>query len=225
MASRYSIIQYVPNPIADERINIGVIVFDEKVIKVHFLNNWERLNSFAREDTQFLHDFAYRMREASKNGLLFPNDDPNNVQSRVERLRKVARGWINSIQFTEPRGSLENIDSVFKDVISTYLVDEIPPQKNMRDDQVSKKRGNSIVRSTPKKRLETESTKSLKKEVVSNDKSLIGLHISALNLASKTEFSSDSQVQGYTLKPATSKDTKITTVFYPTTFFCGTFDQ
>jgi Protein of unknown function (DUF3037) len=28
MASRYSIIQYVPNPIADERINIGVLAFE-----------------------------------------------------------------------------------------------------------------------------------------------------------------------------------------------------
>ena len=218
MASRYSVIQYVPNPIADERINIGVLVFDEKVVKVHFLNNWERLNSFAREDTQFLHDFAYRMREASKNGLLFPNDDPNNVQSRVERLRKVARGWINSIQFTEPRGSLDNIDSVFEDVISTYLVDEIPPQKNMRDDQVSKKRGNSTVRSILKKRLKSETTKSLKKEVVSKDKSRIGYHTYVVNLASKTEFTSDSQVKGLTFKPATNQNIKTTTGFYPTTF-------
>ncbi|MGL4618228.1 MAG: DUF3037 domain-containing protein [Chroococcidiopsis sp.] len=29
MASRYSIVQYVPNPITDERINIGVVAFDD----------------------------------------------------------------------------------------------------------------------------------------------------------------------------------------------------
>jgi len=39
MASYYSIIQYVPNPIANERINIGVLIFDEKEIKVNFLEN------------------------------------------------------------------------------------------------------------------------------------------------------------------------------------------
>ncbi|MBD2294685.1 DUF3037 domain-containing protein [Anabaena sphaerica FACHB-251] len=29
MASKYSVIQYVPDPIADQRINIGVIAFDK----------------------------------------------------------------------------------------------------------------------------------------------------------------------------------------------------
>ncbi len=149
MASRYSVIQYVPNPIADERINIGVIVFNEEIIKVHFLRSWERIKCFGREDINFLRKFADRMGEASKNGLLFPNDDPNNGQSRVDRLRKVSRGWINSIQFTEPRGSLENVDSLFEDAINTYLVDEIPVQQNMRDRQYAKR----IVTSSVKNRL------------------------------------------------------------------------
>jgi len=149
MASRYSVIQYVPNPIADERINIGVLVFDEKIVKVHFLRSWERVKSFGKEDIKFLRDFADCMERASKKGLLFPNDDPNNGQSRVDRLRKVSRGWINSIQFTEPRGSLENVDSLFEDTINTYLVDEIPTEQNVRDRQSAKR----IVTSSVKNRL------------------------------------------------------------------------
>lgn len=224
MASRYSVIQYVPNPIADERINIGVIVFDEKIIKVHFLRSWERVKAFGKEDIRFLRDFARRMGEASKNGLLFPNDDPNNGQSRVDRLRKVSRGWINSIQFTEPRGSLENVDSLFKEAINTYLVDEIPVQQNMRDDRVFQKRSNSIVRSKPKNHS-SRVTKSLKKEIVSKDNSLIDYHVSLVNLASKTEFNSDLQVQEFIIKPATNKNIKTTTGFSPTTFFCGRFEE
>lgn len=164
MASRYSIIQYVPNPIADERINIGVLVFDEKIVKVHFLRSWERIKCFAREDIKFLRDFADRMGKASKNGLLFPNDDPNNGQSRVDRLRKVSRGWINSIQFTEPRGSLENIDSVFEDTIRTYLVDEIPVQQNMRDRQSAKRIVTSSVKNVLKGRFGKKADKLLKKD-------------------------------------------------------------
>ena len=58
MPSRYSIIQYVPNPIADERINIGVLAFDENLVKVSFLKNWQRVKDFGGENIDFLQDFA-----------------------------------------------------------------------------------------------------------------------------------------------------------------------
>ncbi|BBC24870.1 DUF3037 domain-containing protein [Pseudanabaena sp. ABRG5-3] len=164
MASRYSVIQYVPNPIADERINIGVLVFDEKIVKVHFLRSWERVKCFGKEDIKFLRDFADRMKRASKKGLLFPNDDPNNEQSRVDRLRKVSRGWINSIQFTEPRGSLENVDSLFEDTINTYLVDEIPTEQNVRDRQSAKRIVTSSVKNRLKKRFGKEDADKLFKK-------------------------------------------------------------
>jgi hypothetical protein len=164
MASRYSIIQYVPNPIADERINIGVLVFDERIIKVHFLRSWERIKSFGREDIKFLRDFSKRMEKSSENGLLFPNDDPNNGQSRVERLRNISRDWINSIQFTEPRGSLDNIDSVFEDTIRTYLVDEIPVQQNIRDRKSAKRIVTSSVKNVLQDRFGERASEFFKKD-------------------------------------------------------------
>ena len=176
MASRYSIIQYVPNPIADERINIGVLVFDEEIIKVHFLYSWERVNSFGRENTKFLRDFAKHMEESSKNGLLFPHDDPNNGQSRVDRLRKVSQGWINSIQFTEPRGSLENIGSVFEDAIRTYLVDEIPAQRNMRDRQEAKRIVAKSVKDVLKERLGNRASEFFKKDAAAIVNGVRGSH-------------------------------------------------
>jgi hypothetical protein len=176
MASRYSIIQYVPNPIADERINIGVLVFDEEIVKVHFLHSWERTNSFAKEDTRFLRDFSKRMGEASENGLLFPNDDPSSGQSRVERLRRVSREWTNSIQFTEPRGSLENIDSVFENTINTYLVDEIPTQRNMRDRQAAKRIVASSVKHVLKERLGNRAAEFFKKDAAAIVKGVRGTH-------------------------------------------------
>ena len=60
MASRYSVIQYVPNPIADERINIGVLAFNEQVVKVHFLSRWDRVRDFGQvKDIDFLQNFAH----------------------------------------------------------------------------------------------------------------------------------------------------------------------
>ena len=165
MASRYSVIQYVPNPIADERINIGVLVFDEEIVKVHFLRSWERVKTFGKEDIKFLRDFAARMVKASKDGLLFPHYDPNNDLSRVDRVRKVSREWTNSIQLTEPRGSLENIESVFENTIKTYLVDEIPPmQSNIRDRQYAKRIVTSSVKNRLKNRFGKENADKLFKK-------------------------------------------------------------
>jgi|GEM_PF-5803139 len=129
MASRYSIIQYVPNPIADERINIGVLVFDRQNVKVHFLSNWDRVRCFGRQaDIKTLKDFANRMQESAAKGLLFPGDEPSD-RPKHERLLEVALGWINCIQFTQPRGSLEQIDSLLDDVIQTYLLEPQPKHK------------------------------------------------------------------------------------------------
>ncbi|NER25203.1 MAG: DUF3037 domain-containing protein [Symploca sp. SIO1C2] len=133
MASRYSIIQYVPNPIADERINIGVLVFDRHNVKVHFLSNWNRVSCFGSQaDIKTLKDFAHRMQESAEKGLLFPGDEPSD-RPKHERLLEVSLGWINSIQFTQPRGSLEPIDSLLDDVIQTYLLEPQPKLKSSDD--------------------------------------------------------------------------------------------
>jgi Protein of unknown function (DUF3037) len=50
MVSRYSVIRYVPNPSADERINIGVLVSDEQEVRVRFLQNWERVRCFGMSE-------------------------------------------------------------------------------------------------------------------------------------------------------------------------------
>jgi hypothetical protein len=125
VVSQYSIIQYFPNPIADERINIGAIAFDEEVIKVQFLQHWERVSDFGMENIDFLKDFATRMKKSVADGLLFPGDEPNTLP-RQERLTKIARTWFNSIQFTEPRGSLEDVESLLQDVVETYLIEPKP---------------------------------------------------------------------------------------------------
>lgn len=119
MPSTYSIIQYVPNPLADERINIGVLAFDNREVRVYFVRNWERVRYFSGQNTSSIKDFAARMRKSAKSGLLFPGDE-NNELSKSERLERVAKSWMNSIQFTEPRGSLKDLERVFEDAIKSF---------------------------------------------------------------------------------------------------------
>ena len=125
MASYYSIIQYVPNPIANERINIGVLIFDDKEIKVKFLKNWNRVKNFCMGDITFLRDFESQMQKAVSQGLLFPGD-PLLDQPRQDRLQRVSESWMNSIQFTEPNFSLKSVDKLLEDSIKKYLIEPVP---------------------------------------------------------------------------------------------------
>lgn len=170
MASRYSIVQYVPNPITDERINIGVVAFDDNDVRVQFLNNWSRVQAFGREDIHFLRDFAKRMNFAASEGLLFPGDEPDGTPKH-ERLKKIARGWINSIQFTEPHGSLDNVENLLEDIAQTYLVNVVPT-KTKRNRQDAARITTSIIRKT----LTSYDDKPAFKEMLKNDFPVKGSH-------------------------------------------------
>lgn len=172
MASRYSIIQYVPSSIADERINIGVLAFDEEQVKVHFLSRWDRVRCFgATGDISFLRDFAHRMQEAVQKGLLFPGDEPSQ-QPKHERLAKVAKGWINSIQFTEPAGSLAPLDSLLEDIAKNYLLEIVPEKRKLRDRQAAARVAASHIRHVVKQRFGDEKAK----ELIRTDYELTGGH-------------------------------------------------
>ncbi|NJK66667.1 MAG: DUF3037 domain-containing protein [Microcoleus sp. SU_5_3] len=170
MASRYSIVQYVPNPIADERINIGVVAFDDNDVRVQFVNNWGRVQAFGGEDINFLRDFAKRMNKAAGEGLLFPGDHPNDTP-RHERLKKIAQGWMNSIQFTEPRGSLENVESLLEDIAQTYLVNAVSATTK-RTRQDAARITTSIIRKT----LISYDDKPALKEMLKNNFPVKGSH-------------------------------------------------
>ncbi|MEI6332728.1 MAG: DUF3037 domain-containing protein [Pseudanabaena sp. ELA645] len=151
MASQYSVIQYVPNPIADERINIGVLAFNNQVVRVHFLQNWKRVKQFGNEDVSFLRDFADHMEESAARGSFFLEECSKDTPKH-QQIIKVARGWMNSIQFTEPCGSLLDVDSLLEDAAETYLLeienieDNLPKKIFSRDRKVASKIANKTVK-------------------------------------------------------------------------------
>lgn len=98
MVSYYSIIQYIPDPIADERINIGVLAFDDHSVQVKFLSRWDRVSSFAPvADVSFLREFAQQMQTVAEEGLLFPGDRPNG-QPNHERLTQVSQSCMKKVK-------------------------------------------------------------------------------------------------------------------------------
>jgi hypothetical protein len=118
----YSIIQYVPYPIADERINIGVLTFNEVNVRFQALKDWTRVKAFGKENIDFLYRFVQRMEECAKNNLVYPGDEHDNKPLK-DKVIDISNSWMNSIQLTEPRPSLANIDKLLIDIIGDFLIE------------------------------------------------------------------------------------------------------
>jgi hypothetical protein len=114
MASFYTVIQFVPDPVADERINAGVIVFDGERVRTHFTENWGRLQRFGNKDVGFLKQFARELTERCRDGLL-------GGRVTEEAIREMAKTWKSSIQLTPPRGSLLDLEALLRDAEDRFL--------------------------------------------------------------------------------------------------------
>lgn len=121
MPSKYTIVQYLPDPVTDERINIGVIVVGEGRIETRFLENWERVSAFAAgEDIQFLRDFADRVQDTDPQQLGLPSLD-GLASLDTEHLLQLPGEWINSIQLTDPRGTLRDPATAVDELAARFL--------------------------------------------------------------------------------------------------------
>lgn len=118
MASFYTVVRYVPDPIADERINIGVIVFGAGIVLSKFVTNWQRAQALGNEDLHFLRKFAREVQAAASSQVpllpLFPRWSEDVV-------REYAGSWHNSIQLSEPRASLQPPEKLLKEVVRLFL--------------------------------------------------------------------------------------------------------
>jgi len=120
--AHYSVVQYVPDPIADERINIGVVVIDGDDVALRFLARWHRVKQFGAKDLRFLRDFV--------KGVELQHTNFGTPQNRwtLDTLQRLS-GWTGSIQFTEPRASLKGSAALLEEVASQFLKDEVPAER------------------------------------------------------------------------------------------------
>lgn len=92
--SRYYVVQYHPDMVRGECVNIGVIVFDDAGHgKASFLHEWERVAAFAQRNVDFLKEFSSRIMADSDSGAI--------DETYMGRMGQ----WINSIQVTAPRAT------------------------------------------------------------------------------------------------------------------------
>jgi hypothetical protein len=163
MPAKYSIVQYTPDPVTGERINIGVIAFDEEFIRVRFVSKWDRVRQFANQDIRFLKAFAQELTESASTALLLPGLEryPKLTQDRVEAM---AGNWINTIQLTEPRASLKSVDELLSDVAARFLSEPIRNKRGFRDRRAAVSLATSRIRHALIQRVGDEDAEDLLKQ-------------------------------------------------------------
>jgi hypothetical protein len=117
MAAFFSIIQFVPDPVADERMNAGVVVFDGERVCARFVANWERLQRFGNKGVAFLKTFAREFQKRTQGGLFDPE-----INERA--IREMSATWKDAIQLTAPRRSLLSIEDLLDDAERRFLAND-----------------------------------------------------------------------------------------------------
>ncbi len=147
--SYYSVVQYVPDPLRGERMNIGVVAADAagKVARARFPGRnsrvWSRAKQFGREDLDFLRGFVESVDEqlSSKPSLF-----ARSREWSPDDLARLTANWQNSIQFSQPKASTLSVEDL---VVQVYerLVREPPIRhREHRDKRVVVYRALRVVR-------------------------------------------------------------------------------
>ncbi len=108
MAARYSVIQYIPDPVTDERVNVGVVAFFENQVATRFLTNWQRVRNLFGKDAAV----PDRVEELFR-GI------------NVGRLHQMIEESSGSIRLTRPNASLRSVEQTLEDAVCRFLTD--PP--------------------------------------------------------------------------------------------------
>jgi hypothetical protein len=166
MSAQYSVIRYVPDPIAEECVNVGVVTWDQRRIRVRFLNNWTRVRAFGHENVDFIREFAKEMEAATQRQL--PLRDINAVLSlNTDQLKKMISGWGENIQFSPPRGSIKDADALIADVAPLFLRTRRTARAGVRTRVVAAKMAANILLDAVRQRDPDEAEHLVKrKEIV-----------------------------------------------------------
>lgn len=127
MPSYYSIVRYVPDPVTDERLNIGIIVYGEGKILSRFLGNWGKARIFGGEDIRFLREFAEEIEQRQLN--LYTTEGHWDERT----LQNISSHWKNSIQLSEPKASLKSPHELLLEISSRYVREETHRRRQYKD--------------------------------------------------------------------------------------------
>ncbi|HKX03423.1 MAG TPA: DUF3037 domain-containing protein [Methylomirabilota bacterium] len=161
-ATNYTVVHYLPNPLSGERINVGVIAWNEGRIAARFIDDWRRVHSFGGEDVEFIRDFVERVQEAIGSEPMLPGLAAGS-QLDEERLKKIVGTWTHSLQFSEPRASLKAPAAVVDEVAPIFLRGSRRRIKTWRDRRAAAALVASSIRSSVTRLVKAKSYELVKR--------------------------------------------------------------
>jgi hypothetical protein len=143
MTSFYSIIQITGDPVADERINLGLIAFGEQERSLRFTEDINRAATFLGSHFNARHvgGLIDSIREDLDSVL--NDDDP------LQQIRDLAAQWQRTVRITAPRASLLSME----ELMSTLAPRALPtgwgaePRQRARDRRAAVKLARNKLKS------------------------------------------------------------------------------
>jgi len=153
----YSVLQYVPDPVRGERLNIGVLVaaeagdyFGSRLLSKSALGRVKRLGG--TEDLSFLQDIKDELaRDHITQGTL-----PGAAEGTWDAaaLRSASSEWANTVQLTAPRAALHaNAPQLLRELFNSLVSDPTPTQARARDRRTINNRISRHIRQALRERL------------------------------------------------------------------------
>lgn len=131
--SRYSVVRYVPDPLREEYINIGVVLTtdDGSFSDCRFLQNWKRPRDFAHRDVTFLKDVAadFGVR-VNRQPQLLDSGATNSLS-----LHRLAEEWQNVVRLSTPRTSVASDPARLLDELYVQYVAPVQGRTNRGRDK------------------------------------------------------------------------------------------
>ena len=119
MATFYTVIQFVPDPVADERQRRGSR-FRRRPSPCPFREKLGPSSALRQQGRLFLKQFARDLEDRIQDG-------PTSSRVTEATLRDMAANWRNAIQFTTPRGSLLSLEKLLEDAEGRFLASDRVP--------------------------------------------------------------------------------------------------
>jgi hypothetical protein len=106
MPSRYRVLQYFPDLVTGECINIAVIAYDDTAAFARTLQDWSRVQAFGGGSTEILQTVAQGLR-----------------QWTPEQARGYRMNEMSCLQLTEPRASITTAEELIDRIADRMLVE------------------------------------------------------------------------------------------------------
>ncbi len=122
MPAYYTIVQYVPDPVSGERINIGVVVLAEERVYSRFLSNWKRAKCMAaaRMDIESVVEFAKQVETITSTQQSIRYNGTT-LDLNITKIENIIKNWCNVIQFTPLRWAALSPEATLETNFSRYI--------------------------------------------------------------------------------------------------------